>query len=122
MSHLETSDRDTDADNCSDSDVRVDECDEDEESPPIECAFFSKNIYNVLDVQTTPPPAVASADDADSANDADSADANETDTTTTTAPSVCTTTTVPRCTHGIPTTSQCHFCMIDSGNYTVINS
>ena len=62
MSHLETSDRDTDADNCSDGDVRVDDCDEDEENPPIECDFLSKNIYNVLNVQTTPPPTVVNAD------------------------------------------------------------
>ena len=67
VSHLVTPDRhddagnDSDSDNGSDSEVEVDEYNEDEESTPIECAFFSKNIYNVLDVQTTPPPAVANA-------------------------------------------------------------
>ena len=64
ISHLEIPDRDadTDTDDCSDSGARVDECDEDEENPPIECAFLSNNIYNVLNGQTTPPPTVANAD------------------------------------------------------------
>ena len=30
---------------CSDSDVMLDESEEDEESPPIECAFFSKFFF-----------------------------------------------------------------------------
>ena len=59
ISNLETSSRDTDDVNGSDSDVKVDDCDEDEECPPVECAFFSKNIFNTLVDLNTPPPAVA---------------------------------------------------------------
>ena len=75
VSHLDTLDRDADRDSDSDGDggsnVEVDECDEDEESTPIECEFFSKNIYNILDVQTTPPPTVTNADaSADNRSDA----------------------------------------------------
>ena len=61
VSHLGTPDRLADDESCGNSDVMVDEIEEEEESTQIECDFFSKNKFSILDVQTTPRPAAANA-------------------------------------------------------------
>ena len=82
VSLLDVSERDTNDESCSSGDEMLDNIEEDEESPQFESAFFSKNIFNALEVQTTPPSAVADAAAAAAVSNADDAvisDSNRSD-------------------------------------------
>ena len=64
VSHLGTQDQDEDAGSSNSSDVAVEEIEDgdENESALIECDFYSKNIYSVLNNQPSPSPTAANAD------------------------------------------------------------